>query len=135
MKTSRLDMQLVGMHLMVYIDIWDKTLSDYRTGLLTFDTGASVTTISKNTLIDLGYDVHNGKIRQIVTASGVENVNEVIIDRLMIGGITLENVLVYAHTFPAEGFNTGVVGLNVLSLFDINLLFSKKIIELSKYEE
>jgi len=37
----------------------------------------------------------------------------------------INDVLVYAHTFPQESFSTGVLGLNVLSLFYVNLLFSK----------
>ena len=41
-------------------------------------------------------------------------------------------MLVYAHSFPQESFATGVLGLNVLSLFDVNLLFSKQLIELTE---
>jgi len=45
------------------------------------------------------------------------------------GGYELENVKVYAHTFPYESFTTGVLGLNVLSMFDIFMLFSKRQID------
>ena len=46
--------------------------------------------------------------------------------------IDLDNVLVYAHTFPQESFSTAVLGLNVLTGFDVNFLFSKGLIELTK---
>ena len=110
-------------------DVCDKK---YRKGLFTFDTGASVTTVSKDILFNLGYDVTNGRVEQITTASGVEYVREVIIEKINFGEFELENVLVYAHTFPEESLTTGVIGLNILSQFDINLLFSKREIFLSK---
>ena len=40
--------------------------------------------------------------------------------------------MVYAHSLQEEGFTTGIIGLNVLSMFDINLIFSKQIIELTQ---
>jgi hypothetical protein len=35
-------------------------------------------------------------------------------------------VEVYGHMFPEESFSLGVLGLNVLKQFDIELLFSTK---------
>ena len=52
-----LDMQMIGNHLSVYVQIWNKDDCVYNIGTLTFDTGASVTTISKEILHDIGYDV------------------------------------------------------------------------------
>ena len=132
MEQYTLEMHMVGNNLFVYINFWDRNIQDYRKGLLTFDTGASVTTISKDILFDLGYDVVSGKTQKITTASGVEYVKEVIIDKIRFGGYELKDLMVYAHTFPEESFTTGVLGLNALSQFDISLLFSKKMIELVK---
>ena len=132
METCTVKMHSTGSDIAVYLGFWDTELLDYREGLLTFDTGASVTTISKDVLYELGYNVVDGKTRQITTASGVEYVREVYIEKIRLGDFLLEDVLVYAHTFPEESFITGVVGLNVLSQFDINLLFSKRQIVLTK---
>ena len=132
MGENMLDMHLIGNNLSVYVSFWDKTDTKFRTGLFTFDTGASVTTVSKDILFNLGYDVVGGKIEQITTASGVEYVREVIIDKIRFGEFELENILVYAHNFPEESLTTGVIGLNVLSQFDINMLFSKRHILLTK---
>ena len=131
MEQHIVEMRLDGNNLSVYVSFWDKLKQKYRKGLLIFDTGASVTTISKDALFDLGYDVVNGKTHKITTASGVEYVKEVTLDKVRIGGCELKNVTVYAHTFPEESFTTGVLGLNVLSQFDINMLFSKRQIILS----
>ena len=51
---------------------------------------------------------------------------------LLMSDIEIKNILVYAHTFPQESFSSGVLGLNVLSLFDVNMLFSKNLIELKE---
>ena len=132
MKTYALDMHTVGNNLSVYVNFWDANIKKYRIGLFTFDTGASVTTISKDVLFDLGYNVVEGKVRPITTASSVEYVREVIVDKIQIGGHELNNVMVCAHTFPEESYTTGVIGLDILSQFDISLLFSKRLIELIK---
>ena len=129
-----LDMQKIGNHLSVYVRIWNKLDGKYNIGTLTFDTGASVSTISSEALNDLGYDVVSGKAHRITTASNIEFVKEVTLDRIRLGEYELENVTVYAHTFPDELFTTGVIGLDILSQFDINLLFSKRLIELTKID-
>jgi len=101
---------------------------------LTFDTGATVTTISSEILSRLGYDIASGKVQKITTGSGVAHLREIIVDKLMLGKLELKDVKVYAHDFPDECFTTGVIGLNVLSQFDILLSFSKKIISLAKID-
>jgi clan AA aspartic protease (TIGR02281 family) len=129
MKTV-LDMGFLSELIMVDVGLWSNANSDYAHMLITVDTGASVTTISTDLLHNLGYDVSIGKQKRIITASSVEYVRSVIIDKLNIGGIELENIEVYAHTFPESSFSMGVLGLNVLRNFDVNLLFSKNEMEL-----
>jgi predicted aspartyl protease len=120
----------------VDIDIWNTDTKDFNTAFLTFDTGATVTTISNTILEALGYDVSKGKEQKITTGSGVAIVREITVDALRIGiNYTLENVKVYAHKFPDESFSTGVLGLNVISQFDILLGFSNRLINLSKIPE
>ena len=132
MTSYSLDMYMLGNNLSIDVNFWSKVKSKYINGLFTFDTGASVTTISKDILFDLGYNVIDGKAYKITTASNVQYVREVIVDKIRLGSCELENVAVYAHTFPEECLTTGVIGLNILSMFDINMLFSKKIIELTR---
>ncbi|MCL2199442.1 MAG: retroviral-like aspartic protease family protein [Defluviitaleaceae bacterium] len=132
METYTLEMHKQGNHLHVYAGLWDLEMKKFRKGLLLFDTGASTTTISCDVLHDLGYDVTSGKQHRITTASGIAYVREVIVNDFKIGGCVLNDVMVYAHTFPEESFTTGVIGLNVISMFDVNMLFSKLQIELKK---
>jgi len=136
MFSDSLDMHILGDALYVDIDIWDTNAKEYEAAFLTFDTGATVTTISSTALEALGYDISTGREHKITTGSGVATVREVTVDKLRIGShYVLENVKVYAHTFPDECFTMGVVGLNVLSQFDILLSFRNKIIKLAKIDQ
>jgi len=81
----------------------------------------------------LGCDVSSGREQRITTGSGVAVVKEIIVDKFRIGSsCVITDVKVYAHDFPDESFSTGVVGLNVLSQFDIHLQFSRKLIQMTR---
>ena len=131
---THIKMHAFSSSLHVDIELWNKEMCHFNNALLIFDTGASVTTISEDIILGLGYNVSEGKIQKITTGSGVAYVREVIIDSIKLGNHIVNDVRVYAHTFPDESFTTGVIGLNVISMFDVNLLFSKKIIELRPIE-
>jgi len=135
MHSNSLKMHILGDALYVDIGIWDINKQKYDKAFLTFDTGATVTTISSGALESLGYDVSKGREHRITTGSGVATVKEVTVTKLRIGtSCVLENVKVYAHTFPDECFTMGVIGLNVLSQFEILLSFRNKVIKLAKIE-
>ena len=127
----QLDIDLFSGLLMTDIDLWNNAKNKYSSISIVIDTGASVTTISKDILFRAGYDVSSGASKRITTASGIEYVKEVTVDKIRLGTFEMNDVLVYAHTFPQESFATGVLGLNVLSKFDVNLLFSKQLLELT----
>ena len=128
---KRVSIDMSGSIPIVDVKLWSRTKNAYRTASLFLDTGAAVTTISKDILHILGYDTQSKEKRRITTASGIEYVDEVFLDRLMISGYELENIKVYAHTFPQESFSDGVIGINVLSKFDMFISIKKKILELT----
>ena len=119
--------------MMIDIYVWNKKKSRFDNMFITLDTGASVTTVSNDMLERIGYDTSSGSQKRIITASGIIYVKSISIDKIKIGQFEINNVEVNAHTFPSESYSFGVLGLNVLTMFDINLLFSKKIIEFNKY--
>ena len=123
-----------GGALLVGVKMWDRTENRYRWAYLTFDTGASVTTISTEILYQLGYEPAKKDKATITTASDVVRVAQFRLKKIMIGDIEIADVDVYAHKFPEECFSLGVVGLNVLRCFDIELLFSKQLINLKRIE-
>jgi predicted aspartyl protease len=125
-------MDLYGGGLFIPVRLWSKIDHKYKWISLTFDTGASVTTISPEIFFELGYEPLSKQKTTITTASGVEHVSYHVLDAIKIGDIELKNVGAYAHKFPEESFSIGVIGLNVLHQFDIELLFSQGLIRLSK---
>lgn len=98
--------------------------NSFENMLITFDTGASNTVISKDILHLLGYEFENKEKIRIITASGVEYVDVTVIDKFKIGKFVLEDVKVYGHTFPEASFSMGVLGLNIIKRFDMSLFFS-----------
>ena len=125
-----LDMCYISDLVMVDIGLWNKVTKGYSRMLITVDTGASITTISKDLLHTLGYNVSSGKQSRIITASSVEFVNDVTLEKIVLGDIELSNVRVYAHTFPESSFSMGVLGLNVLKQFNVCFYFSRQELEL-----
>jgi len=80
----------------------------------------------------LGYEPTHSSQTTITTASSVERVSKYTINSIKLGDIELNNIEAYAHKFPEESFSIGVIGLNVLKQFDIELLFSQSLIKLNK---
>ena len=131
MSETYVKMDMFGGALQIGVRLWSKAQRKYRWTYLTLDTGASVTVVSPEILYQLGYDPLSDKAT-MTTASGVERVRRFKLEKMVIGDIEIDDVEVYAHKFPEECFSIGVVGLNVLRLFDIELLFSKGIIKLKR---
>ena len=126
--TAILPMEPFANMVMAQIELWNKKLTDYSKMLITIDTGASVTTISSDILHTLGYNTTDGITKRITTASASIYVKSINMT-MRIGEIELNDIEVYAHAFPQESFSLGVLGVNVLSLFDVNFAFSKRKIE------
>ena len=132
MSDATLKMDLFSGLAMVDIGLWNKKKKAYNMLSITVDTGASVTTISEDILYRAGYNTSQGLVRRITTASGIEFVKEICVEKLLLDCIEISNIIVYAHTFPKESFSSGVLGLNILSGFDVSFLFSRDLIELKK---
>ena len=128
---NEISFDMIGGTPVVYVKIWSPKKNIYRSMFLTLDTGAAITTISKDILHILGYDTESSNKNRITTASGIEYVSEVTLDRLMLAEFELANVKTYAHTFPQECFSDGVIGINVLSNFDLSISFKRRILGLT----
>lgn len=112
--------------MLIDVYLWNCRQPKFENMLITFDTGASNTVISKDILFMLGYNLGNTEKTRIVTASGVEYVEPIIMNKLRIGSHILEHVQIYAHTFPESSFSLGVLGLNIISQFDTEMKFSTR---------
>jgi aspartyl protease family protein len=98
---------------------------------VTLDTGASITTIPSQVVIDLGYDLSNPKQEvDILTSSGIFTAKIITVRKLTAIGETVENIDVLCHDLPEDSIVEGLLGLNFLQYFDINISFSTGTIEI-----
>ena len=135
MSKCEILMEPMGNMVMLDVELWSQRVNKFRNMMVVFDTGASVTTISKDILYQLGYDVSECEKARITTASGVAYVDVVRLKKLKLGTLILEDVEVYAHTFPEESFSLGVIGLNVISKYKVTLDFRERKIVCKEYDD
>ena len=103
----------------------------FRNVTVALDTGATITIIPSQVLIALGYDLLNPKERvQLLTASGTAFAKCINVRRLTVVGETIENIDVLCHDLPGNSSINGLLGLNFLRHFDVNISFSTGTIEL-----
>ncbi len=90
------------------------------------DTGASSTIIPREVASSLGYDL--ARVTQqvkIVTGSGVEYVKVIMARKLTAIGEPIEDIEILCHDLPEESKVDGLLGLNFLRHFDIDISFSR----------
>ena len=105
----------------------DNKFHDLIVGL---DTGASTTAIPTKVALDLGYDLANPKEeRLVVTASGARTEKVITVRQLTALGETVEDMDVLCLDLPEPSIIEGVLGLNFLEHFDIEISFSTGTIE------
>lgn len=94
-----------------------------------FDTGASFTIMPSDVAVSLGYDLTRVTRRvRIVTGSGVEYASVIIVQKLTAIGESITNIEVLCHDLPEDSKVDGLLGLNFLRHFDIDISFSKGIV-------
>ena len=62
-------------------------------------------------------------------------VSHFMLDAIKINKIDLSSIDAYSLQFPEESFSMGVIGLNVLRQFDVELLFSQYIVRLRQLKD
>ena len=99
--------------------------------LVALDTGASTTMIPTEVAMDLGYDLSNPN-EQMMTANGIVLANRITVPKLTAIGETVGNIDVVCHDLPDGSIIEGLLGLNFLRHFDVNISFSTGTIELHR---
>ena len=100
----------------------------FRNVFVVLDTGASTTMIPTEVAADLGYDISNPN-QQIVTASGIVLAKRIKVRKLTAIGETVEDIDVVCYDLPEGSIIEGLLGLNFLRHFDVNISFSTGTIE------
>jgi len=128
MKSFKVKMSRIGSIFYVKIYFYQLTTQTYKECWIGLDTGAEITTLSNDLLYSLGYNVSDFPVKRITTATKKDYVNVIRLDKLKLGDYELNDIEVNALDF-ASPYISGVLGLNILTKFDVNILFSQNIIE------
>lgn len=95
------------------------------------DTGASNTTIPPKVATALGYDLSTPKQEvEIITGGGIVSAKIITVLKLTALGQTVADIDVLCHDLPENSIIDGLLGMNFLEHFDIDISFSTETIEL-----
>ena len=109
--------------------------SEFRDVSVALDTGASVTSIPTKTALDLGYDPYHPKYyKEIITGSKIESIPVIEVKKIIAIGQPIENINVLCYDLPQELRVDGVLGLNFISNFNINISFSRGSIDIEPHD-
>ena len=100
---------------------------------MVFDTGATMTTIPKEAAMAIGCDPAKSSRRiEMITASGTEYVPVVTIPKIKWLDFELKKVEAIYHNLPPQTKISGLLGLNVLRKFSIELDFPNSALGVNK---
>ena len=123
-----------GESIILRLQVGDVNTDAFRNVTVALDTGATITIIPSQVAIALGYDLLNPKERvQLLTASGSAFAKLITVRKLTAVGETIENIDVLCHDLPGSSPIKGLLGLNFLRHFDVNISFSTGTVELHPY--
>jgi clan AA aspartic protease (TIGR02281 family) len=100
---------------------------------MVLDTGASITTIPTEMALAIGCDPSRPVRRiEMITASGIEYVPVVKIPKIQLLGFEIKNVQAACLNLPPQSLVSGLLGLDVLTKFNVLLKFLKKYLEINR---
>jgi clan AA aspartic protease (TIGR02281 family) len=113
--------------------IIEATLNNKRSAKFVVDTGASYTLISSALARDLSIDVgENTKTMPFQTANGLINAPVTRLDSISVGGMEIRNLTTAVHDAIPDPQVAGLLGLNFLSNFRMDIDTQKRILHLEK---
>lgn len=109
------------------------TLNNRRSAKFVVDTGASYTLISNAVATDLGINLGaNPKTMPFQTANGLINAPIANMESISIGGLEIRNIPIAIHDAVPDPQVAGLLGLNFLSNFKMDIDTQKGILHLEK---
>jgi len=109
------------------------TLNNRQITKLVVDTGASYTFISQALARELNIDVsRNLKTAPFHTANGVVEAPLTTLDSITVGGMEIKNLTAAVHDTTPEATAAGLLGLNFLSNFRMDIDTQKGMLHLEK---
>lgn len=100
---------------------------------LALDTGATFVMIPWEIAEVLGYNPNaSPKKTNIITASGIKQVPDIILNSISVLGMEAKNVEAVVHNLPQKSYVDGLLGLSFLRNFKICLDFKRGILSIER---
>jgi predicted aspartyl protease len=112
----------------INVELHGKTILTIRMAL---DTGATFSIISWDAAELLGYSPDLTSQTKIITASGIEIVKTLKIEKIRALGKEARNLKILCHDLPPESAVDGLLGLDFIKNFELFISFEKGYIELA----
>lgn len=104
--------------------------TNYRDIKLVLDTGATISGISENLAIELGYDLlQHGITQDFDTAGGTQLLSIITVKQIDFAGSKYRDHKVVCNQHFDNMFIDGVIGLDILMIYNIDINFDKNFIE------
>ena len=118
-----LDMEFYLGNLCVDINLWNKTLTQFRKVTAMFDTGAHTTHIDTGVLKRFGYNLNDAAMSYISTVGNSNiQINNTVIDNIKFGDF--ETGAAFVNFSDLSDVNCSVIiGLNIIKEFNVTLDF------------
>ena len=111
----------------------EATLNNKRSAKFVVDTGASYTLISNALARDLAIDVGDGaRTLSFQTANGLINAPVTNLESIKVGGMEIRNLPTAVHDAVPDSQVSGLLGLNFLSHFRMDIDTQKRVLHLEK---
>ena len=120
----KLDMEFTLGNLCIDINLWNRTLKQFRKVTAVFDTGAHITHIDTTVLKRLGYDLTDAATGYISTVGS----NNLLINKTVIDNIKIEDFetgAAFVNFSDLSDISSSVIlGLNIIKEFNVTLDFA-----------
>ena len=97
--------------------------NNYKKGLMLFDTGAAITTISTRIADVLGYISIENKNTEVTGIGGSKYAEYSVIPELIIGSFNLGAVAVWVVDFSENMKSEAILGMNIIKNFNTNIIY------------
>ena len=116
---------------LIYADVpvWSETQKEFLNARMLIDTGACITAFADSALKRLVCYSEDRKT-PVRTAGGIVDVCAVKLPKIKLGNTVLNNVDVHAHEYLNNFHFDGVIGMNILSLYNVCIDFDEKLLTL-----
>lgn len=91
---------------------------------LALDTGATTTLVSTDIIEALGYQTSTENKTRLIMGGGVDYAPQVQVRKMVVAGQQVKNLTVTCFSLPQESGLDGLLGLNFLRYFDIEINYS-----------